>query len=106
MKEFERADAMAKDPATKARIAYNAAHALYASGKTPEALEKFKQTLRLNPSDVDAKYNVEYIKSGKQPPAQKPSPNPSQTPSGNDKKDDQKQKDKKRQKRNFQRFGQ
>lgn len=95
VKEFDRADAMAKDPATKARIAYNAAHALYASGKTPEALEKFKQTLRLNPSDVDAKYNVEYIKSGKQPPAQKPSPNPSQTPSGNDKKDDQKQKDKK-----------
>jgi Ca-activated chloride channel family protein len=90
LKAYDRAATLAKTPATKARIAYNQGHALYNSGKAPEALEKFKETLRLDPTDADAKYNVEYIRSGKTPP--QPKPNPSPSPNNQNEKND---KDKK-----------
>lgn len=90
LKYFDRAQSLTRDPALQARIAYNAGYALFHMGKTQDAVEKFKQSLRLNPRDMDAKYNIEYIRSGKKPKASaqkpsgtppQPSPNASQTPS-------------------------
>ena len=80
LKLFERADALTKDPALHARIAYNAGHVLFQMGKSPEAIEKFKESLRLNPHDMDAKYNLEYIRSGKKPQAKASKPDESKSP--------------------------
>jgi len=95
VKLFERAAALAKDPALRGRIAYNAGHAYFQMGQSPEAIEKFKEALRLDPRDMDAKYNLEYARSGKKPREQKPKdskspppspgPTPSEKPSGDKK---------------------
>jgi Ca-activated chloride channel family protein len=85
-REFERALAMEKDPAIKARIAYNLGHTEFASGNTAGAIEAFKTSLRFNPADRDAKYNIEYIKAGKKP-KNPPQPKPDKNSGQGDKKD-------------------
>ncbi|MBV9080339.1 MAG: tetratricopeptide repeat protein, partial [Elusimicrobia bacterium] len=82
IKEYDRADAMTRDRRLKAMIAYNEGHALFMLGRNAEAAEKFKQSLRLNPRDVDAKYNLEYIKAGKKPPADQSKSGGTPPPSG------------------------
>jgi tetratricopeptide (TPR) repeat protein len=64
---YEQALSLAKDPDMKSKIEYNLGHVLFAQGKRDAAVEKFKECLKLNPNDLDAKYNIEYIKSGKTP---------------------------------------
>lgn len=41
---------------------YNAGNAYFQQRKLQEALEEYKSSLRLNPSDEDAKFNLAYVK--------------------------------------------
>ena len=46
----------------RAEAFYNLGNAQFKQEKYPEALESYKQSLRLNPSDMEAKYNYAYTK--------------------------------------------
>jgi len=76
-KAYERAWAMSSDPVLRSKVAYNLGHLLFTQGQTQDAIAQFKECLKLNPKDLDAKYNIEYIRSGKKPP-----PPPKQGKSG------------------------
>ncbi|PIQ97465.1 MAG: hypothetical protein COV67_04090 [Nitrospinae bacterium CG11_big_fil_rev_8_21_14_0_20_56_8] len=45
----------------KEKTLYNTGNALYRMGKLREAADTYKQALKLNPTDMDAKFNMEYI---------------------------------------------
>ncbi len=79
-KTYEKAKAAATGPDLKSKIHYNLGHLLFTMGKREEAINEFKECLKLNPKDMDAKYNIEYIKAGKQPPP------PPQRPQNQDQK--------------------
>ena len=55
------ADSLRSD-AERAQAFYNLGNALFKQKKLQEALESYKQSLRLNPSDEEAKYNYAYTK--------------------------------------------
>jgi tetratricopeptide (TPR) repeat protein len=84
-KQYEQALILAKRPEIKALINYNLGHVLFSMNQRDEAVEKFKECLRNNPGDVDAKYNIEYIKAGHTPPPQKQQSKDQQGDKGNDK---------------------
>ncbi|MFQ5649340.1 MAG: tetratricopeptide repeat protein [bacterium] len=42
---------------------YNLGNTLYRLGKLPESILEYKRALDLNPSDEDAKYNLEYVRA-------------------------------------------
>lgn len=71
-KSYEKAWIMTEDPALKARIAYNLGHVMFHAGDRDGAVEQFKKALRIDPKDVDAKYNIEYIRAGKNPKSPPP----------------------------------
>lgn len=67
--------------ATRAIAFYNRGNALFALGRLGEARASYVETLRLDPSDRDAKFNIEVIdriaeEMGGQPSNQQPSPGP------------------------------
>ena len=49
------------DPALASSAWYNLGNALYRQQQLQESLEAFKQALRLNPTDTDAKHNLERV---------------------------------------------
>lgn len=51
-----------RTPEQSAHAVYNLGDAQFAQQKLQEALESFKQSLRLNPTDMEAKYNYAYTK--------------------------------------------
>lgn len=55
------ADTLRSD-AERAHAFYNLGNALFKQQKLQETLESYKQSLRLNPSDEEAKYNYAYTK--------------------------------------------
>jgi len=64
---YDEADRLARNPMLKSAIAYNRGWVLFRLEKNQEALEAFKTALKWNPGDEDAKYNLEFVKSGKKP---------------------------------------
>jgi Ca-activated chloride channel family protein len=58
---FDHVRTLSVDPARQAEAAYNAGAALAAAGKTDDALERFKDAMRLSPDDPDAKNNYEFL---------------------------------------------
>ncbi|MCG3203363.1 MAG: hypothetical protein KCHDKBKB_00019 [Elusimicrobia bacterium] len=91
-KYYEQAAAMTLNRDLKSKIAYNQGHLLFNMGEKEKAIEKFKEVLKLTPQDVDAKYNIEYIKAGlkpKNPPPQQKKQN------GDGEKKDEKKSDQK-----------
>jgi Ca-activated chloride channel family protein len=48
-----------KNPLDRSKAFYNGGNALFKSNKFPESIEAYKQALRLNPDDDDARYNLE-----------------------------------------------
>ena len=49
------------DPQLAAAAWYNLGNTLYRQGALPESLEAFKQALRADPADIDAKHNLERV---------------------------------------------
>lgn len=50
---------------------FNLGNALYRMGKLPESILAYQQALKLNPDDMDAKYNLEYVRRKLKQNAQK-----------------------------------
>jgi len=91
-KYYEKAQLLAKDPVLKSYIAYNQGYLNFAKGDREGAIDKFKECLKFNPKDMDAKYNIEYIKAGKNPKQQfKPQGQKQNQKSDQDKKQQSKQ---------------
>ena len=86
------------DREEQANAYYNLGNALLKAQKYPESIESYKNSLRLNPSDADAKYNMEFAKKMlKDQQQQNQDQNKDQ-----DKKDDQQQKEDQKQKQDQQ----
>lgn len=52
---------------------FNLGNALYRMGKLPESILAYQQALKLDPDDMDAKYNLEYVRRKLKQNAQKES---------------------------------
>lgn len=50
------------NPATAAQTLYNTGNSLFKERQLEQALEAYKQSLRLNPNDAEAKFNLAYTK--------------------------------------------
>ncbi len=59
--ESFRAAVESGDPQLASAAWYNLGNTLYRQGALPESLEAFKQALRADPADVDAKHNLERV---------------------------------------------
>lgn len=66
--EFEKAIQLYRDALlhkvedlTKAKIHYNLGNTYYRSGELEKALKEYREALRLNPTDKDAKFNLEVV---------------------------------------------
>jgi len=59
--ESFRAAVESGDPGLAAAAWYNLGNTLYRQGALPESLEAFKQALRADPADADAKHNLERV---------------------------------------------
>ena len=73
-KAYDAAAETAKDPASKSRALYNKGVTLSNEKKLEESIQAYKQTLRLNPVDEQARQNLQKALNElkKQPPQQKP----------------------------------
>jgi len=47
----------------QAKSYYNIGNSLYKDGKLAESIQAYKQALKLNPQDEDAKYNLEFVRN-------------------------------------------
>lgn len=61
-KLFNELSERALEPNQKANVYYNQGNNLMKQQKYSEAIESFKNCLRLNPADDDAKYNLQYAR--------------------------------------------
>ncbi|MDL2320641.1 tetratricopeptide repeat protein [Alistipes sp. OttesenSCG-928-B03] len=61
-KIFVRLAADSASVENRAAAHYNAGNAYFQERKLQEALEEYKSSLRLNPGDMDAKFNLAYVK--------------------------------------------
>jgi len=77
-----------KDKLLRSKAYYNMGNNAYAQEKPDEAINYYKKCLDLNPKDMDAKYNIEYLLSQKNMPKKKQNNKDGK----NDKNKDQKQK--------------
>lgn len=59
---YSRAESVADDPELKQKALYNTGNALYRMGKPEEAIASYKKALEIDPGDMDAKFNIEYIR--------------------------------------------
>ena len=60
MKSFQSAFVDAKDDLEKAKLYYNIGNSLIKSQKIKESIGAYKESLKLNPTDQQAKYNLSY----------------------------------------------
>jgi Ca-activated chloride channel family protein len=74
---------MSKDKSSKSAANYNIGNTYMSQQKWDEAIDAYKQTLRTNPQDADAKYNLSYAEQMKKKQDQ-------QKQDDKDKKDDKK----------------
>lgn len=78
------------DEELRAKAYYNLGNTQFQQQKLSEALESFKESMRLNPSDLEAKYNYSYTKKLLEQQENNPSPN-GQGGDNQDKQDNQNQ---------------
>ncbi len=60
MKSFQSAFVDAKNDSEKAKLYYNIGNSLLKSQKIKESVGAYKESLKLNPTDEQAKYNLSY----------------------------------------------
>lgn len=85
-RRLEQASRSTSDLELKSKCAYNMGYDKFLQGDRVGAIEHFKEALRFNPNDQDAKYNIEYLLSGKTPP---PSMKPKDSPDSSQKKENE-----------------
>ena len=59
-KQYETAATLSGEPMVKAKAYHNMGNSLLEAKKYKESVEAYKNALRLNPKDVDTKYNLAY----------------------------------------------
>jgi len=70
------------DPDLRAQAYYNLGNSFYRQGQFAEAIAAYKEALKLNPDDQDAKHNLELARQQLEQQQLTPSPEPSQCPLG------------------------
>jgi Ca-activated chloride channel homolog len=67
--EFQQAAQLAQPPAIKSAAWYNRGNALFRQQRWADAIDAYKESLRINPNDADAKYNLGVaLRAQKNPP--------------------------------------
>jgi len=84
-----------KDPIVKAQSYHNLGNALLKAGKIPESIGAYQNSLKLNPKDLDTKYNLEYAKALLQQQQQQKKQDQKEDKKKDQKQDQQKQDQKK-----------
>lgn len=82
------------DPLFQSQVYYNLGNALFRHGKLPESIVAYEQALKLNPNDLDAKYNLEFVRNQLKQNAQPQQQDSQQQP---EQKEQQQPKDKQNQ---------
>ncbi|MBI4417629.1 MAG: VWA domain-containing protein [Ignavibacteriales bacterium] len=82
-----------ENPTDASMASYNLGNSLFQTGKLDESIEAYKQALRLNPHDEDARYNLELARRKKHEQEQKNQQDQKQNQ--NQKKDKQQEQQKK-----------
>ncbi|HTP79308.1 MAG TPA: VWA domain-containing protein [Bacteroidota bacterium] len=59
IRQFQTSAAEGTSKEEKSAALYNIGNSLYRAGKYPDCIQAYKQALRLNPDDEDARYNLE-----------------------------------------------
>ena len=95
--DLEAASKKATDPKLKARAFYNNGNVQYRLGNFEEAIDSYKKALALDPTDKDAKYNLEFLQKQKSKMDKK-----DQDQKKNDQKKDEQKKDQQKDKQNQQ----
>jgi len=85
------------DVLLQSRSYYNMGNTLYKMGKLPESILAYKQALKYNPDDEDAKYNLEYVRAKLKDEAQK---QPQQDQQQQQQRQEQQKQDQKQQQNN------
>ena len=62
-REFKAIRTVSTDDETKAKIFHNLGNSLLMQGKLKESIEAYKSALRLNPKDIETKYNLAFAQS-------------------------------------------
>ncbi len=91
--ESFRAAVESGDPELAAAAWYNLGNTLYRQGALPESLEAFKQALRADPADADAKHNLERVLEQMQEQEQQQQQEQQQGDGENDEGDDEENED-------------
>ncbi len=86
--QYAAAASRLSDPHQKAQAYHNLGNALLRGRKFPESIASYEQSLKLNPGDIDTKYNLEYAKAMLQKQQQQ-----QQNQKQDQKKQDQKKQD-------------
>ncbi len=95
-RSFQTYSVLDKDPESAARALYNVGNTLFKQNKFEESIGAYKQALRHNPSDDDARYNLELAKEKlKQQQQQKKDQNKDQQQQKQDQQQQQQQQQQK-----------
>jgi len=81
----------AENPDLHFRSYYNMGNTLYRMEKLPEAILSYTQGLRVNPDDIDSKYNLEYVRNEMKEKTQNPNEGNSQEDQDQQQQDQQQQ---------------
>jgi Ca-activated chloride channel family protein len=93
MKSFQSAFVDAKDDLEKSKLYYNIGNSLLKSQKIKESIGAYKEALKLNPNDEQAKYNLSYALSQLKNPNQDQNQNNDKNKDQKDQNKDQQNKD-------------
>jgi Ca-activated chloride channel homolog len=89
--EFQQAERLAQPPVIKAASWYNRGNALFRQQRWADAVDAYKESLRINPNDADAKYNLGVALRAQKNPPKSQNQQPNQNQNQDQKKDQQKQ---------------
>ena len=87
LQDYSRSVNEKSDPALIQKSTYNMGNTLFRMGKLEESVASYKKALELDPSDMDTKYNLEFVRE--QIEKKKQEQQQKQDESGKDKKDQQ-----------------
>jgi Ca-activated chloride channel family protein len=93
MKSFQSAFVDAKDDLEKSKLYYNVGNSLLKSQKVKESIGAYKEALKLNPDDQQAKYNLSYALNQLKNPNQDQNQNNDKNKDQKDQNKDQQNKD-------------
>lgn len=99
---FENSLVTSRDPESTSRALYNTGNGLFKENKLKESIDAYKQALRLNPGDDDARYNLEMARLKQQQQQQQKQDQKKDQKQDQKQNQDQKNKDQQQQKQNEQ----